>query len=141
MKQEDLPEIEYTIGTDPNPEYPGIGGQQFKVVINKDYFAPIELPELQVEITKVYKQTWWRKLLFRLGFNVSFYETKMVKKMTHVPKCNSCGKFIKYSDISSGLCASLFIPDSDVSYEEDLVHCKTCTEKYGKPISLQQFIA
>lgn len=44
--------------TEPNSEYPGIGGQQFKVVINKDYFAPIELPELQVEVTKVLKQTW-----------------------------------------------------------------------------------
>lgn len=79
MKQEDLPGVEYTIGTDPNPEYPGIGGQQFKVVINKDYFAPIELPELQVEITKVLKQTWWKRFKFWLGFSVSFYEVKIKK--------------------------------------------------------------
>ncbi len=65
--------------TEPNSEYPGIGGQQFKVVINKDYFAPIELPELQVEVTKVLKQTWWKKLLFKLGFSISFFEVKPIK--------------------------------------------------------------
>ena len=58
--------------------------------------------------------------------------------MKYSIKCNSCKRFIKYSDILNGLCASLFIPDSDVSYEEDLIHCKICTEKYGEPISHQQ---
>lgn len=77
-KSEDQ-KIEYTIGTDPNPEYPGIGGQTFKVIINKDYFAPVELPELQIEITKVYKQTWWKKLLLKLGFSVSFLKLNQLK--------------------------------------------------------------
>lgn len=54
-------------------------------------------------------------------------------------RCNCCGKFIKYDDISTGLASMVFIPDSDVSYEELLFHCRICTKTHGKPTTTQQF--
>lgn len=50
-------------------------------------------------------------------------------------KCDGCGRFIKPEDVAS----SKFIPDSDYSREEELFHCKSCFEKYGRPASTQQF--
>lgn len=47
-------------------------------------------------------------------------------------KCDCCGRFCKPA-------STLFVPDSDVSYEEIKFRCKTCTDKHGKPIPTQQF--
>lgn len=55
-------------------------------------------------------------------------------------KCDVCGKFIKYDDISEGKASVLFIPDSDVSIEEIIFRCQKDVEKYGKPISNQSFV-
>lgn len=78
MKTEHNNQVEYLAGINPNPEYPGIGGTQFTVILNKDWKAPLETP-LQLEITKVYKQSLWKKFLLWLGFKVSFYEVKVIK--------------------------------------------------------------
>ena len=76
MKIEHNNQIEYLTGIDPNPEYPGIGGTQFKVTLNKDWMAPLET-SLKLKVTKVYKQTLWKRFLFWLGFPVSFTKLKL----------------------------------------------------------------
>lgn len=50
-------------------------------------------------------------------------------------KCTNCGKFIKYTDLEK--CKRSFVPNSDVSYEEDLTHCIKCTIELGKPVPRQ----
>jgi hypothetical protein len=53
-------------------------------------------------------------------------------------KCDNCGKFIPYSQLNEGGGASsCFVPDSDVSYEEEKFRCKKCTEEHGKTIPSQ----
>lgn len=53
-------------------------------------------------------------------------------------KCDSCGRFVSYNNIYIKNKGSyLFVPDSDVSYEEEIHRCETCTNKYGKPVSNQ----
>lgn len=48
-------------------------------------------------------------------------------------RCDTCGKFMKDGPGTSGC----FVPSSDVSYEENILQCKKCTEKYGKPVPMQ----
>jgi len=43
-------------------------------------------------------------------------------------RCDTCGKFMKWMEEGSSWC---FVPDSDISYEEQKEQCKRCTEKYG----------
>lgn len=53
-------------------------------------------------------------------------------------KCNSCGRFIAYKELGEhGGSSSAFIPSSEVSYEEQLWHCKKCTKEHGAPIPMQ----
>lgn len=52
-------------------------------------------------------------------------------------KCDNCGKFIPYDDIKNKKTSYLFIPSSQVSYEEEYHRCKKCTKLHGKPISKQ----
>lgn len=54
-------------------------------------------------------------------------------------KCDHCGRFIPIKDLSEGKATELFVPDSDVSYEEHRHHCRTCTEVHLWPKS-NQFI-
>lgn len=57
------------------------------------------------------------------------YQTKRYR---YDIKCDCCGKFIPYSQLQDGGGAShAFVPDSDVSYEEDKYRCNKCTEKHG----------
>jgi uncharacterized protein with PIN domain len=53
---------------------------------------------------------------------------------TSKQRCDSCGKFMKCKEKGS---SHFFVPDSYVSYEENLDYCKKCTEKHGYPTSLQ----
>ena len=69
MKTEHNNQVEYLAGIDPNFEYPGTGGTQM---------APLEIP-LQLEVTKAYKQSLWKRFFLWLGFKVSFYEVKVIK--------------------------------------------------------------
>jgi ribosomal protein L37E len=47
-------------------------------------------------------------------------------------KCDRCGRFIPYKQLcKDGGGSSAFIPDSDVSYEEQIDRCASCTEKHG----------
>lgn len=52
--------------------------------------------------------------------------------------CNGCGKFIAYRELQKGGGGSwAYVPDSHLSYEENLVHCKKCTETKGEPTPSQ----
>lgn len=47
-------------------------------------------------------------------------------------QCDSCGRFILGSELDKGGGASsVFIPDSEVSQEENRFRCKKCTEEKG----------
>lgn len=47
-------------------------------------------------------------------------------------KCDCCGRFISYKQLElDGGASSAFVPDSDVSYEENIFRCKSCTETKG----------
>jgi hypothetical protein len=48
-------------------------------------------------------------------------------------QCDKCGKFAKMEPGAS----QLWVPDSDVSYEEFGFRCKECTRLYGKPHASQ----
>lgn len=50
-----------------------------------------------------------------------------------VIKCDRCGRFISHVELKEGgggSCA--FIPDSEVSYEEIIYRCNSCTKTHGK---------
>ena len=49
-------------------------------------------------------------------------------------KCDTCGKYMRYQEPGSSW---VFVPCSDLSYEENIDQCKQCTEKYGLPIPRQ----
>lgn len=51
-----------------------------------------------------------------------------------LPNCDRCGHFVNpHTKGTSGF----FVPDSDVSREEQVFRCKKCTDKYGAPIGSQ----
>lgn len=54
-------------------------------------------------------------------------------------KCDCCGRFISFDEFTISKGVALFIPDSDVSFEEMYHRCGKCVEKHGKPQSIQQF--
>lgn len=39
--------------------------------------------EINIQIIKVYKDTWWRRLLKNIGFNIRINEAKVVKIIKH----------------------------------------------------------
>ena len=43
-------------------------------------------------------------------------------------RCDHCGKFFPAYEVGS---SRVFVPDSDVSYEELAWRCAPCTAKYG----------
>jgi hypothetical protein len=55
----------------------------------------------------------------------------------HTPKCDICGRFFNSKKAGTSWC---FVPDSDVSTEENVVRCKPCTDKYGKPLPYQSVV-
>lgn len=58
----------------------------------------------------------------------------MMETVLYTPKCDSCGRFFSYNQPGSSW---VFVPDSDISYEENKVRCRECTERHGRPIPLQ----
>ena len=54
-------------------------------------------------------------------------------------RCDNCGQFISYKSIEQNKVSHIFIPDSDVSYEENIWRCEKCTMVHGKPVTNQQF--
>lgn len=44
-------------------------------------------------------------------------------------RCDCCGKFFKNNALGS---SHIFVPDSEVSYEELADRCPTCTHKHGR---------
>ena len=56
----------------------------------------------------------------------------------HTFNCDTCGQFIPYSHLQMGGGGSnCFVPDSDVSQEENVFRCRPCTEKHGAPLPNQ----
>lgn len=49
-------------------------------------------------------------------------------------RCDKCGRFFPYLMMGS---SQLFVPSSDVSYEECYYRCLKCTNKHGAPKSNQ----
>lgn len=58
----------------------------------------------------------------------------MFDENSHRLKCDVCGKYMKYQEPGS---AWAFVPESDISREEDIEQCKKCTDKWGVPIPFQ----
>lgn len=52
-----------------------------------------------------------------------------------LPNCDCCGRFV--STLTPGT-SWKFVPESDVSYEEDAARCKPCTDKWGPPQPVQR---
>ena len=52
----------------------------------------------------------------------------------NLPNCDRCGHFLNPKTKGT---SSFFVPDSDVSYEENIFRCVKCTEKYGAAIGSQ----
>jgi hypothetical protein len=55
----------------------------------------------------------------------------------HVAKrlrCDTCGRFIAYQEPGSSW---VFVPSSDITYEENKDQCKRCTDKHGPPLPKQ----
>jgi len=53
-------------------------------------------------------------------------------------QCDNCGKFVSHGELKKNGGASwVFVPDSDVSYEENKTYCKKCTKKVGRPYPSQ----
>ena len=54
------------------------------------------------------------------------------KKKGNDIKCDSCGKFVAYTELNeNGGASNDFIPDSEYTTEEVRFRCKKCTEKLG----------
>lgn len=54
-----------------------------------------------------------------------------------VVRCDTCGRFMKFKESGSSW---LFVPDSEVSYEELIDRCAVCTSKIGKPMPSQYVV-
>ncbi len=59
---------------------PGIGGKPFYLKFDSDYFNKKDILvcyNVKCEVVKVYRLTWWRKILRKLGFRVRIFEVKV----------------------------------------------------------------
>ncbi len=52
-------------------------------------------------------------------------------------RCNTCGRFMEYQEPGSSW---VFVPGSDISWEEDKDQCKKCTDKYGPLLPSQSVV-
>lgn len=58
----------------------GIGGKPFYLKFDSDYFNKRDIlvsSGVKCEVVKVYRLTWWRKILRKLGFRVRIFEVKV----------------------------------------------------------------
>lgn len=54
-----------------------------------------------------------------------------------LPNCGCCGRFVNPQHKGTSM---LFVPGSDVSYEELEYRCAKCTQKYGAPMQSQNVV-
>ncbi len=53
-------------------------------------------------------------------------------------RCAGCGQFVAYREVETGGNASYaYVPDSALTYEEELIHCPDCTVLHGPPVPQQ----
>lgn len=53
-------------------------------------------------------------------------------------KCITCGKFLSNKEMQDGGGASwVYVPDTDLSYEENYWKCKRCTTRTGRLLPKQ----
>lgn len=58
----------------------GIEGKPFYIKFDGDYFNKRDIlvsNSIKCEIVKVYRLTWWKKILRKLGFRVRMFEVKV----------------------------------------------------------------
>jgi len=48
--------------------------------------------------------------------------------------CDGCGRFMNPNQPGSSWA---HVPASDISYEENIEYCPTCTKRHGRPIPMQ----
>ena len=55
--------------------------------------------------------------------------------------CDTCGKIKSFNELNSGSGSSwVFVPDSDISTEEETFRCKKCTNLVGKITPYQNVV-
>lgn len=65
-------------------KYPGVDGESFIIQLD-NYVRPFKNGEVisqgkaEYVITKVYRRTWWRRLLFFFGFKTKWFDCIKVK--------------------------------------------------------------
>lgn len=67
--------------------YPGTHKKPFTIKLDRDQVKPHDIINyapysVKLEVIKVYKSTWWRRVLLRLGFAVKLSQAKVVKTDT-----------------------------------------------------------
>lgn len=68
---------------------PGIKNKTFKIQLDIDAFHKGEIIEqtinnsnsVKLKVIKVYKFTWWKKILFKLGFSIKFFQGILVEQL------------------------------------------------------------
>lgn len=64
-------------------DYPGINNKPFKILFYQDWLKKgdylIIERGLKVKVTKVYKRTWWRKLLYYFGVKTKLFDCVKVE--------------------------------------------------------------
>lgn len=53
-------------------------------------------------------------------------------------RCECCGRFFSLEHNKDW--SHLWIPDSDLTHEEERYRCGPCTSKHGRPTSAQSFV-
>jgi hypothetical protein len=62
---------------------PGIGKQTFYIKFDKDMFRKGDIigsGSMSMEVIKVYRRTWWRRVLLWMGFRVRMMQVKVRPK-------------------------------------------------------------
>lgn len=67
-------------------EFPKLPNKPFYVKVNEAFFEKECVLKTfncqEVEVLKVYRNTWWRRFLLWLGFKVRVFEVKVISKTT-----------------------------------------------------------
>lgn len=64
----------------------GVGKTTFKIQLDADWYNKEDILSIgpyytKVKIIKVYRLTWWKKLLLKLGFSITFFKGVKVENI------------------------------------------------------------